>query len=130
MKMKLLTGIFKPTRRNQSGLTLIETLIAVAIVGITAVIFINSMSTSSRIVVSVDENETAKNLAEYQMEYIKNQEYSSSYEPATIPDSYVGYAANITVGTVPSRDGNIQKITVTISHHDSNVTSLEGYKVN
>ena len=107
-----------------------ETLIALAVVGVTAVIFINGLSTSSSIVVSADESETAKNLAEYQMEYVKNQTYDASYEPAPIPDSYQGYSANITVSAITSRDGNIQKITVTISHWDTRVISLEGFKVN
>ncbi len=105
-------------------------LVAVAILGVTAVAFFSGFTTSSNLVVSVDERETAKNLAESQMEYVKNQVYAASYDPAPIPDEYVGYSANITVSTIDSRDGNIQKLTVIIKHHDAEVTRLEGYKVN
>jgi prepilin-type N-terminal cleavage/methylation domain-containing protein len=115
---------------GQSGFTLIESLVALAIVGFIAVFFVNSLSTSSSLGASIDEDETAKNLAEYQMEYVKNQEYQTSYEPATIPEAYRNYTANITTTMVTLRDGNIQKITVVITHHGVNVTSLEGFKLN
>jgi len=116
--------------RNQPGFTLIETLVALALVSATALFFVNSLSTSSSLSASIDEDETAKNLAEYQMEYVKNQDYSTSYEPAPIPEAYGNYTANITVSAVNVRDGNIQKVTVVIAHHGINVTSLQGYKLN
>ncbi|MBN2074470.1 MAG: type II secretion system protein [Dehalococcoidales bacterium] len=121
---------FKFIHPNQSGFTLIESLVAVAIVGFIAVFFVNSLGTSTSLGASIDEDETAKNLAEYQMEYIKNQAYMVSYEPAPIPEAYSNYTANITTSMVNLRDGNIQKITVKIVHHGINVTSLEGYKLN
>jgi len=117
-------------RRNQSGFTLIETLVSLAVVGFIAVFFVNSLATSTSLGASIDEDETAKNLAEYQMEYIKNQEYMTSYEPASIPEAYNNYTANITTSMIAVRDGNIQKITVVIMHHGINVTSLQGYKLN
>ena len=122
--------IFMFIHRNQSGFTFIETLVSLAVVGFIAVFFVNSLSTSSSLGASIDEDETAKNLAEYQMEYIKNQEYMTSYEPASIPEAYNNYTANITTSMIAVRDGNIQKITVVIMHHGINVTSLQGYKLN
>jgi prepilin-type N-terminal cleavage/methylation domain-containing protein len=122
--------LLKFIHRSQSGFTLIETLVALAIVGFIAVFFVNGLSTSASMGASVDEDETAKNLAEYQMEYVKNQNYSSSYESAPIPEAYSNYTANISVNAIDIRDGNIQKIIVVIAHHGINVTSLEGYKLN
>ncbi len=122
--------MLKMLTRHESGQTLVEMLVALAILSITAVIFLNGFTTASGIVFSVDNRETAKNLAEIQMEYVKNQAYAASYIPAPIPDEYVGYSANISVSTVPSRDGNIQKVTVIVKHQDRELTSLEGYKVN
>ena len=54
----------------------------------------------------------------------------TSYEPASIPEAYNNYTANITTSMIAVRDGNIQKITVVIMHHGINVTSLQGYKLN
>lgn len=116
--------------RRESGQILIETLVALAILGVTAVVFLNGLTTSSAIVFSVDERETAKNLAESQMEYVKSQAYAASYVPATIPGEYAGYSANISVSAIASRDGNIQKVTVIVKHQSKEVTRLEGYKVN
>jgi prepilin-type N-terminal cleavage/methylation domain-containing protein len=121
---------FKFFSTHQSGFTLIETLVALAVVGFISVFFVNSLGTSSSLGASIDEDETAKNLAEYQMEYVKNQHFLPSYQPAPIPEVYSNYTANITTSIVSLRDGNIQKVTVVIMHHGANVTSLEGYKLN
>lgn len=117
--------------KNQRGFTLIEILVAVAIIGITSVLFFVGFSTSSKGTFIVDERETAKNLAESQMEYVKNQVYAASYNSSPeLSNEYIGYSANISVSAVVSRDGNIQKITVIVKHHDKELTRLEGYKVN
>ena len=122
--------LFKKLCRRESGLTLIEMLVALTILGITAVAFSNGLNSASAITFSEDQRESAKNLAEIQMEYAKDQYYAASYDPAPIPDEYQFYSANISVGYLDSRDGNIQKITVIIKFQDHEVTRLEGYKVN
>lgn len=117
--------------KSQKGFTLLEVLVAVAIVGITAVFFFMGFTTSSKSTFIIDERETAKNLAESQLENVKDQDYAVSYNASSgLLDEYPGYSANISVSAVASRDGNIQKITVTITHQGKEVTSLEGYKVN
>ena len=58
----------------------------------------------------------------------QKHDYAVSYAPAPIPDEYEGYAATINTETL--RYGNIQKITVTVQHHNKDVTRLESYKVN
>ncbi len=117
--------------KNERGFTLVEMLVSLAILGITSVAFLSGFSTASLGVSIVDERETAKNLAESQMEYVKDQAYAASYVPSPeLSNEYAGYSANISVSTVPARDGNIQKITVIVKHQDKEVTRLEGYKVN
>lgn len=116
--------------KNQRGFTLIEVLISVAILGLVAVMFFGGLNTASGITFSTDERQTAKNLAESQMEYVKNQLYAPSYVPAPISSEYTNYSANVSVSTIAARDGNIQHITVIIKHQNQEVTRLEGYKVN
>lgn len=121
--------------KKERGFTLVEMLVSVAILGVTGVAFLSGFSTASRGDSIIDERETAKNLAESQMEYIKNQAYTASigagtYAPTPIPWEYAGYSVTVSADNITSRDGNIQKIKVIVKRQDKEVTQLEGYKVN
>ena len=113
--------------RNEKGFSLLEVLIALAVLAIISVGVFGSLSTTSKVVLNTDVRETAKNLAEKQMEYIKGLPFTSSYSPATAGSEYNGYTATIDVA--PLEDNYIQKIVVSINWSGRQVTSLEGYKV-
>jgi prepilin-type N-terminal cleavage/methylation domain-containing protein len=113
--------------KGEKGFSLIEVLVSLALLGIISVGFLSSLGTASAVTITTDKQETARNLAETQMEYVKSQAYDTSYATAPIPDEYGGYTATIDVETL--HDSNIQKITVTIERHGEEVTTLEGYKV-
>ncbi len=113
--------------RDEKGYSLIEVVISLALLGLIGVGILNIMSIASRATFVIDERQTADNLAETQMEYVKSQGYASSYTPAPIPAIYAGYT--VTVDVSPLQDSNIQKITVTARHQDKVVIELEGYKV-
>lgn len=114
--------------KSEKGFSLIEVLISVAIIGLVASTFLGALSTSSRALFITDERTTAKNIAESQLEYVKNLEYDPDgiYNPDDIPPEYPGYSA--TINTVSLRDGNIQEISVTVDHHGNPVITLTGYK--
>ena len=117
--------------KSEKGFTLIETLVTMVILSITSVCFLSGLNTASLGMSLTDERETAKNLAESQMEYVKNQPYAAAYVMSPeISNEYAGYSANISVTAITARDGNIQKITVIVKHQDKEVTRLAGYKVN
>ena len=114
--------------KSEIGSSLIETAIALALLGIISVAFLGALATSSSTRTIADEHASGRILAESQMENIKKQTYAFSYDPVPVPAAYLGYSAIIDVDNL--RNGNIQKITVTIVHHNRDVTELECYKVN
>ena len=114
--------------QSEKGFSLIETLIALALVGLIAIAFLNGLVAASRASFTTDELETAKNLAESQMEDVKKQGYAGSYAAAPITGQYIGYSASIHAELL--RDGNIQKITLVIKRGTKVITTLEGYRVN
>jgi prepilin-type N-terminal cleavage/methylation domain-containing protein len=115
--------------KTQRGFTLVEVLVAVAVLGIISVPFFSALGSAHKAVSLTDERETASNMAKMQMESVKSQAYLASYNPDPVPSQYTGYSAGIVTENINSRDGKIQKITITIQHNGDTVTTLEGYKV-
>jgi len=143
--------------RNEKGISLIEVIIALALLGIVGLAFLGALSTASKAVFIVDERATAESLARTEMEYVKSQPYSDvdyipwSYDlpsgtppaeppewwdPAhTLPDGYDSYSVTVSaVSLDPDNDGTsdddgLLLITVTVKHlAGKTVIILEGYK--
>lgn len=125
--------------RKQKGFALLEVLVAIALIGIVAAGYLGAMNNATQGAVKTDLMDTARTLAEGQMEYVKTQPFSLSCEYARDPamyDSinnrfinYPGYSATISATAATQRDANIQKITVTILYKGSTVTSLTDCRV-
>ena len=114
--------------KNEKGFTLIEVLVALAILGLIAVTFLMALSTASKAIIIADERTTAESLARSQMEYIKEQDYNVAGTYATItPPANYEIVSPITVEELQT---GLQKITVIIRHYDKDVITLEDYKVN
>lgn len=137
--MPNLKSFYKLFRQNSKGFSLLEVLIAIALLGVIGISFLGALSTTSRVLLMNDERATAESLARSQMEYVKNQLYAAFYSSA-IPQDYVdaGYSATIDVELLDDPDNgffdDIQKIAVNIYHHDDAhanppVITLEDYKV-
>jgi len=127
---------------KESGVGLLETLVALALLGIIAASFLGGLATASRAVFTADERATAESLARSQMEYVKSQDYISHIDPAhgdyaeiTAPAGYnVEPTTAVPVDPATGQpltegDDGIQKITVAVSHGGQSVLTLEGYKV-
>lgn len=121
--------------KNEKGSSLIELAVAMAILGIITVGFFNGLCNASRNLSWTDEKQTAITLAESQIEYVKSlPEFASTYSPAVSTDEYPGYSVEIYGDNLTSRDTNIQKIRVIVSHQGRPIinafnSTLEGYKV-
>jgi Tfp pilus assembly protein PilV len=114
---------------GQVGVGLVETLIAVAILGVTLVALLAAISAGSRGVAITEERVTAENLARSQMEYAKSEPYltaPASYATVTPP---AGYTVSAQATSIPGGDKSIQKITVTIARDGVKLLTVEDYKV-
>ncbi len=129
---------------RESGFTLIEAVVALAIVGTIAVTFLGALVTTSKAAFTADEMATAESLAQSQMEYVKNANYAdlsvTQYSsPVPRGKDYINYSAAIAAEPlhdlddgIPGNgipDNGIQKITVTVTRSGERVITLEGYKV-
>jgi type II secretory pathway pseudopilin PulG len=119
---------------GQRGIGLVETLVAIAILGVGVTAFVTDLSAGSIAVNVQNENTLAQGLAQSQMEAIKAAPYDKtgkSYLPVEAPENYT-----IEISTEYPGDGkadkqkSLQQVSVTIKHHDNSVLTLEDYKVN
>ena len=123
--------------KDERGISLIETIIALAILGILVIAFLGGLSASLKAFFTADELETARNIAEKQMEYVIELDYATSnqYTPADISTDYPNYTvSNPIIATDITPVGSnihIQKIYISVYHDDKPepVITLEDYKV-
>jgi len=116
-KVTLSNKVRKTLRGRSGGFTLIEVLVALALVAIIAITFAGGLATASRAVLTADIRTNAESLARTQMEYVKNQAYNDDLvdgeatynktDSNNIPDGYTicSVSRNATNGT-PSNCGN------------------------
>jgi prepilin-type N-terminal cleavage/methylation domain-containing protein len=154
-RVRLSSKIRRACQGSSSGFTLIEVLIALALIGIIAIAFLSALSTGSMALITADERATAESLARSQMEYVKNQGYSpaptggvGNYTKIGVPAGYticsydrtedpVNCDPNDFVIGIPwdnednqpvDEDNGLQRIKLVIKRDGKEVITLEGYK--
>jgi len=133
------TSVFKKLKAEH-GFTLVEVMVAVILLSIVTTGVFSGLITASKILFKNDSRETAKNLAETQMEFVKQQAFiagsgTSVYTAAPIPAAQSGYSVSINVisgpNLTPPRDSYLEQITITVTGPGSSTSlSLVDYKVN
>jgi len=131
-KLILNSRVRKAFQGRSRGFTLIDILIAVALVGIIAIAFLSALSNASTVLIITDEQATAESLARSQMEDIKNGDGLVGSGDLPLPPVYeeAGYSATIDARLLKL---GLQEITIVITHtHDGeedDLVTLVGYKV-
>ena len=123
--------------RSQEGFTLIEVLVSLALLGVILAGILGALGTSSKATVTNDVQTTAQNLAEGQMEYVRNQPYDVGNPPgyALISGIPIGYSVSCTaIWQDPEGDGSddddgLQKIVVAVDFGGVTAATVEAYKV-
>ena len=132
--------------KGEKGFSLIETLIALALLGITAVAFLSGLGTTFKAIAVGQERVVAESLGKSQLEYIKAQDYIPvvEYDPVNPEKCYqlidisedlveegygVGISAPETIGSPDGGDFELQSITVVIKRNNEQIMMLSDYKV-
>jgi len=119
--------------KSELGYSLMETLVALAIVGLVATAFLSGITTTTKANVVIDKKVTAESLVFHEIEYVKNCAYqydASNYpvDPAiTAPEGWA--VPQPVVELVHATDDGIQKVTVTAQYNGESVLSADVYKV-
>jgi type II secretory pathway pseudopilin PulG len=114
--------------RSERGVTLVESIVAIAILGGGVLTLVLTMSGGALAVRENDQQAIAQGLARTQMEYVKNYPYNpgaTTYPAVSVPDGY-----GIAVGVVPGGGADIQKITANVTRDGAVIMTTEDYKVN
>ena len=120
-----------PRRTREQGFSLIEMLVALAILGLVGVAFALALQTALRAQDLTKERVTSENLARAQLEEIRNQGFLVSYTSSVPVPS--GYAISINTEDYCTpepctTDGNIQKNTVAVSRGGETLARIEDLK--
>ncbi|MGD0780933.1 MAG: type II secretion system protein [Dehalococcoidales bacterium] len=130
--MKIFKGLLKKIswRCAQRGITLLESAVAISLLGGGVVVMVLAMSGGVLAVSENGQEVAAQELARTQMEYIKSYTYNpgaTTYPTVNVPE---GYSISIGVNTVPNTNTDIQKVTANISRNGAVIMAVTDYKVN
>ena len=140
-KLRLTSGTRRAWQGSSCGFSMLEVVIAIALLGIIAVSVLSSLQTAALALISADRRATAESFARTQMEYVRYLPYEG--EPAEGPPEYgldpqitplpPDYSVDTTAIRLdkdgnPNDDDGIQEITVTVSHDGRVLVTLEDYK--
>jgi prepilin-type N-terminal cleavage/methylation domain-containing protein len=124
--------MLKNKLKAMNGFSMIEVLVAVAIMVTIGIALLSALGTSSKILRITDSSETARDLAVAQMEHIKSSSFDfGNYGVDTdLFNSGNGYSANIAVVSL-NTEGSLQKITVSVFQGGGStpVYTLTDYKM-
>ncbi|MDP3879732.1 MAG: prepilin-type N-terminal cleavage/methylation domain-containing protein [Dehalococcoidales bacterium] len=132
--MKLLRKVSNRFFRGQAGLTLIEVVIALGILGVLGTGMLSAIDTGSRATRTLDEQVVASNLVSEYLEAIRESPYAETYDiDITHPSQYsvnvtTAFSDNGSAWVGTHTDEKLQKITITVSREGRPVLSVCTFK--
>jgi len=119
---------------GERGFTLVEAVIALAILGMVGGIFLHGAAIGPKTVMVSQERVAAESLARSQMEDTKAQEYvpeATSYPQITIPSDLAGQGYDVEISADPLHDPDdgIQEITVSVTRGGETLWTIVDYKM-
>jgi prepilin-type N-terminal cleavage/methylation domain-containing protein len=140
MQMNLSRLKKKVSGNKEHGFTLLEVMIAVALLGIVALIIEVGMGASFKADNVARQQNVALTLAQSQLEYVNSLSYDTGtaaphpqYAVIALPSQYQNdytITCAATLDPMSTGAGDLQKISVTVYYKGTRVLTLETYKVN
>jgi len=141
-ELRLSSKVRRAFRGGSGGFSMLEVVIAIALLGIISVSVLSALQTAALALISADRRATAESIARTQMEWVRFSEYDvelAEGHPAYSLDTQIestlppGFSVETTAIRLnkdvdPDDDDGIQHITVTVTHEDRVVVTLEDYK--
>ena len=139
-QLRLIVKARKVFGGSSRGFSMLEVVIAIALLGIIAISVLTALQTAALALINADRRATAESLARTQMEYVRYSNYDDILEEGhpqydldpeiTLPPYYgvETTAVRLNKDENPSDDDGIQEITVAVSHEGLVVVTLEDFK--
>lgn len=113
---------------KEDGATMLESVAAVAVLGIAGVALITALATAAMTSGKVSDRVQAAEIVSRQIEYTKTLPYQvapNSYDTVEVVAPY-----SVTCQSAPLAEGNQQKLVVTVYKNGQSILLAEDYKVN